>query len=79
MSKTVLLPDELHKRIQDYKIELNGVEIKMSIAKKLELFYDNYVLDNTHETFEEFRYNNRHVLNDIIDDKIKADKTWMNP
>ena len=78
MSKTVLLPDELHKRIQDYKIELNGVEIKMSIAKKLELFYDNYVLDNTHETFEEFKANNLKVWNDMLDEKIRADKNWMN-
>lgn len=39
MSKTVLLPDELHKQIQDTKIEINWVEIQMSLAKKINHFY----------------------------------------
>lgn len=39
MSKTVLLPDELHKKIQDAKIEISGVEIELSLSKKIEHFY----------------------------------------
>ena len=83
MSKTVLLSDELYKRIQDSKIEIGSVEIKMSLARKIELFYDNYILDNTHETFWEFRSNNREVwtkfVDDVIDEKIRNDKNWKNP
>lgn len=44
MSKTVLLSDELHKNIQDSKIEMNWVVVDMSLAKKIELFFDFYML-----------------------------------
>ncbi len=44
MSKTVLLSDELHKNIQDSKIEMNWVEVEISLAKKIELFFDFYML-----------------------------------
>lgn len=46
MSKTVLLSDELHKNIQDSKIEMNWVVVDMSLAKKIELFFDFYMLKN---------------------------------
>lgn len=62
MSKTVLLSDELYKRIQDSKIEIGSVEIKMSLARKIELFYDNYILDTTNGTFWEFRSNNGEIF-----------------
>ena len=42
MSKTVLLPDELHSRIQESKIMISWVEITMSLAKKIELYFDSY-------------------------------------
>jgi hypothetical protein len=83
MNKTVLITEELHKRIKDCKIEIGWIEIKMSLARKIELFYDNYILDNTHETFWEFRSNNRDVwtkfVDDKIDEKIRNDKNWKNP
>lgn len=81
MSKTVLLSDDLHKQIQDSKIEMNWVEIKMSIAKKIELFFDWYMMDQNSwkETLQSFRQNNSIVWNDLQDEKIRADKSWANP
>lgn len=42
MSKTVLLPDELHSKIQESKIMIDWVEVTMSLAKKIELYFDSY-------------------------------------
>ena len=45
MSKTVLLPDDLHKEIQDIEINVSGTYQDMSIAKKIKLFFDYYKLE----------------------------------
>ncbi len=79
MNKTVLLSDELHKQIKQYKIELNWVEIKMSIAKKIELFFDWYKADQVTETFESFKTNNRTVWDNIQDAQIRNDNNYVNP
>jgi hypothetical protein len=43
MSKTVLLPDEIYSKIQNYPVFSNAwFAIKMSLAKKIELFFDHY-------------------------------------
>ncbi len=73
MSKTVLLPDELYKQIQDTKIETKWVEIKMSIAKKIELYFDFYMLKG-------FLQKSPHIEIDLLnierDDTIIS-KDWI--
>ncbi len=44
MSKTVLLPDDLHSKIQESKIMISWVETTMSLAKKIELYFEFYML-----------------------------------
>lgn len=44
MSKTVLLPDGLYSKIQESKIMIDWVEVTMSLAKKIELYFDFYML-----------------------------------
>lgn len=44
MSKTVLLPDDLHSKIQESKIMIDWVPVNMSLAKKIELYFDFYKL-----------------------------------
>ena len=54
MSKTVLLPDELYKKIQESKIKTEWVELNMSLAKKIELFFEFYML-------KQFLQNSPHI------------------
>jgi len=63
MSKTVLLSDELHKNIQYSKIEINWVETEMSLAKKIELFFDFYML-------KVFLQKSPHVNIDLVNSEI---------
>ena len=44
MSKTVLLPDYLHSKIQESKIMISWVETTISLAKKIELYFEFYML-----------------------------------
>ena len=54
MSKTVLLPDELYKKIQESKIKTDWVDLWMSLAKKIELFFEFYML-------KQFLQNSPHI------------------
>jgi len=43
MSKTVLLPNDLHKSIQDCKLVMDWIPMNLSMAKKIEFFYNSYM------------------------------------
>lgn len=83
MSKTVLLPDDLYKDIQETNIEIYWVLIEHSMAKKIKLFFDLYkfnkMVDEWTETLEQFKQNNLKVWNDITDENIRVDTNWKNP
>lgn len=83
MSKTVLLPDDLHSKIQESKIMIDWVEVTMSLAKKIELYFDVYklekMIDEWTETYGQFMKNNLKVHNDMLDERIRIDADWKNP
>lgn len=81
MSKTVLLPDELYRLIQDTEITVSWSPVEMSMAKKIKLFFDVYILDNESwtETLESFKTNNREAWDNIQDIKIRDSEDWNNP
>ena len=83
MSKTVLLPDELYKEIQETDVEIHGVKVEQSMAKKIKLFFDVYklerMIEDGVETSESFREKNRVAMNNIEDDRIRVDTWWKNP
>jgi hypothetical protein len=43
MSKTVLLPDDLHKQIKDCKLRIDWIPMNLSMAKKIEFFVNSYL------------------------------------
>lgn len=59
MSKTVLLPDDLYKEIQETSVEIHWVKVEQSMAKKIKLFFDVYklekMIDEWSETLESFK------------------------
>lgn len=59
MSKTVLLPDDLHSKIQESKIMISWVETTMSLAKKIELYFEFYML-------KVFLQKSQHIEIDLI-------------
>lgn len=83
MSKTVLLPDELYKEIQETDVEIHWVKVDQSMAKKIKLFFDVYklekMIDEWTETYSSFKEKNRGVMNDIEDERIRIDTWWKNP
>lgn len=83
MSKTVLLPDDLYKEIQETNVEIHWVKVEQSMAKKIKLFFDVYklekMIDEWTETYGQFLKNNLKVHNDMLDDKIRIDTDWKNP
>lgn len=83
MSKTVLLPDDLYKEIQETCVEIHWVKVEQSMAKKIKLFFDVYklekMIDEWTETYEQFMKNNLKVHNDMLDEQIRFDKHWKNP
>lgn len=83
MSKTVLLPDELHYLIQNTDIIISWSHVEMSMAKKIKLFFDVYRLENMveqwEETLESFKTKNREVWDKIKDENIRWHAGWENP
>lgn len=54
MSKTVLLSDDLHRKIKETTITLSWVPTNLSMAKKIEIFTDlhtTYASPDTQTTF----------------------------
>lgn len=43
MSKTVLLSDDLHKKIKETTITLSWIPMNLSMAKKIEFFFNSYL------------------------------------
>ena len=83
MSKTVLLPDDLYKEIQETSVEIHWVKVEQSMAKKIKLFFDVYklekMIDEWTETYGQFMKNNLKVHNDMLDEQIRIDPNWKNP
>lgn len=83
MSKTVLLPDELYKEIQETNIKVHWVIVEQSMAKKIKLFFDVYSIERAIEewveSFESFKTNNREVYDNTIDSEIRSNELWDNP
>ena len=83
MSKTVLLPNELYKEIQETQVEIHGVKIEQSMAKKIKLFFDvdkvERMIEEWGGTLESFKTNNRAVWDRLQDEKIRQNPNWENP
>lgn len=78
MSKTVLLPDDLHKEIQDIEINVSWTYQDMSIAKKIKIFFDYYRLEQ--EWLDELnKLDNNKIKNQIHDAYIRWQENFSNP
>lgn len=77
MSKTVLLPDDLHKEIQDIEINVSGTYQDMSIAKRLS-FFDYYKLEQ--EWLDDLnKADNNRIKIQIHDAFIRWQENFSNP